>query len=131
CAMRPAGTGDVTGSRVEWKVNEAIPTRCAPLAVGDLLFMINEQGIVSCLEAATGGLVWRQRLGGHYSASPVFAAGRLYFSSQDGDFPVIAAEREFRLLATNQLEAGCMASPAIAGKAIYLRTKSHLYRIEE
>jgi outer membrane protein assembly factor BamB len=130
-AVRPDGSGDVTESRVEWKVNEAVPSRCAPLVVGDLLFMTNEQGIISCLEAATGKLVWRQRLGGHYSASPVCADGRLYFSSEDGDFPVIAAGREYRLLATNQLDAGSMASPAIAGKAIYLRTKTHLYRIEE
>ncbi|HUY34299.1 MAG TPA: PQQ-binding-like beta-propeller repeat protein [Pirellulales bacterium] len=130
-AVRPDGAGDVTETHVEWKEQEGVPSRCAPLVVGDLLFMTNEAGVVSCLEAATGKLVWRHRLGGHYSASPVSAEGRLYFSSEDGDFPVIAARREYKLLATNQLETGSMASPAIAGKAIFLRTKTHLYRIEE
>jgi outer membrane protein assembly factor BamB len=130
-AVRPDGSGDVTETHVEWKEQEAIPSRCAPLVVDDLLFMTTEAGIFSCLEAATGKLVWRQRLGGHYSASPVYADGHIYFSSEDGDYPVVAATREYTLLATNQLEAGSMASPAIAGKAIFLRTKTHLYRIEE
>jgi outer membrane protein assembly factor BamB len=130
-AVRPDGSGDVTETHVEWKEQEAIPSRCAPLVVDDLLFMTTEAGILSCLDAATGKLVWRHRLGGHYSSSPVYADGRIYFSSEDGDYPVVAAAREYKLLATNQLEAGSMASPAIAGKAIFLRTKTHLYRIEE
>ncbi len=130
-AMRPDGEGDVTETHVEWNQQEAVPSRCAPLVVGDLLFMTTEAGIVSCLEATTGNLVWRHRLGGKFSASPVYADGHLYFSSEDGDFPAIAAQREYKLLATNQLETGSMASPAVAGKAIFLRTKTHLYRIEQ
>jgi outer membrane protein assembly factor BamB len=130
-AVRPEGTGDITSSNVVWKEQQAMPVRCAPLLVGDLLFMINEAGILSCLEAESGKLVWRHRLGGHYSASPVYADGKIYFSSQDGELPVIEAAREFHLLATNQLDDGCMASPAIAGKSLFIRTKKSLYRIEE
>jgi outer membrane protein assembly factor BamB len=129
-AVRPDGHGDLTDT-VLWKQQQAMPSRCAPLLVDDLLFMINEAGIVTCLEASSGDVVWRQRLGGHYSSSPVYADGHLYFSSEDGELPVIAAARQYELLATNQLDDGCMASPAIAGRAIFIRTKKNLYRIEQ
>ena len=128
-AVPPQGKGDITAN-VVWKQPQSMPVRCGPLLVGDLLFMINEPGIVSCLDAATGNVVWRHRLGGHYSASPVYADGRIYFSSEDGDLPVIAAAREYRPLATNHLDDGCMASPAVAGRALFIRTKKNLYRIE-
>ena len=75
--------------------------------------------------------VWRSRLTGSYSASPVAADGRIYFFSEDGKATVIEAAREFKVLAENTLESGFMASPAIDGRALYLRTKTHLYRIEE
>lgn len=129
-AVRPEGHGDIT-DKVVWKQQQMMPVRCAPLLVGDLLFMINEAGILCCLEANTGEVVWRQRLGGQYSASPVYADGNVYFSSQDGDFPVVAASRDYKLLATNHVDDGCMASPAIAGQAIFIRTKKALYRIEQ
>lgn len=130
-ALRPEGIGDITETNVVWKEQQAMPVRCAPLLLDNLLFMINEAGILSCLEAESGKLVWRHRLGGHYSASPVYADGKIYFSSQDGELPVIEAARAFRLLATNQLDDGCMATPAIAGKSLFIRTKQSLYRIEK
>ncbi len=128
-AIRPEGTGDITAN-VLWKQQEMMPVRCAPLLIDDLLFMINEAGILVCLDSETGELVWRHRLGGHFSASPVYADGKIFFSSEDGVYPVIAAAGKYQPLATNHLDDGAMASPAIAGKAIYLRTKTHLYRIE-
>jgi outer membrane protein assembly factor BamB len=130
-AVKPGGVGDITDTNVVWKQPQAMPTRCAPLLVGELLFMTNEAGILSCLEASSGEVVWRHRLGGHYSASPVSADGRIYFVSQDGEMPVIAAAREYQLLATNNLDDGCMASPAIAGRALFIRTEKNLYRIEQ
>lgn len=130
-ALRPEGIGDITATNVVWKEQQAMPVRCAPLLVDELLFMVNEAGILSCLEAKTGKLIWRHRLGGHYSASPVYAEGKVYLASQDGELPVIAAAREFRLLATNELDDGCMASPAIAGRSLFVRTKKSLYRIEQ
>jgi len=129
-AVPPDGKGDITAN-VIWKQQQSMPSRCGPLLVGDLLFLINEAGIVSCLDAATGNVVWRHRLGGHYSASPVYADGRIYFSSEDGDLPVIAAAREYQPQATNHLEDGCMASPAVAGRALFIRTKKNVYRIEQ
>ncbi|HEV3344384.1 MAG TPA: PQQ-binding-like beta-propeller repeat protein [Pirellulales bacterium] len=129
-AVPPEGKGDITAN-VLWKQQQAMPSRCAPLLVGDLLFMTNEAGILTCLEATTGNVVWRERLGGHYSASPVYADGHVYFVSEDGELPVIAAGRKYELLATNKLDEGCMASPAIAGREIFIRTKKSLYCIEQ
>jgi outer membrane protein assembly factor BamB len=129
-AVRAGGRGDVT-EKVVWKFQQGVPSRCAPLLIGDLLYMLNEAGIVTCLDARSGEVVWKHRLGGNYSSSPVSAEGRIYLNTEDGESHVIVAGRKFKLLATSQLDAGCMATPAIAGKAIYHRTKTHLYCIEE
>lgn len=78
-----------------------------------------------------GAPIWQQRLGGTYSASPVFAGGSIYFSAEQGVTTVIAAGKEFRRLATNRLDGGLLASMAVAGGSLFLRTDSHLYRIME
>jgi outer membrane protein assembly factor BamB len=97
----------------------------------ELIYMVNDAGIASCVEAKTGRQVWAQRLGGNYTASPVYGDGKLYFFSQEGECPVLEPGREFKLLAKNKLEEGCMASPAIADNALLVRTRTHLYRIEK
>jgi len=130
-AVRPDGKGDVTGSHVAWKFAKSVPSRSSPLLVDDLIFMIADQGVASCVEARSGQSVWQKRIEGAFSASPVYADGRIYFFSEDGQTPVIEPAREFKQLALNKLDAGFMASPAITGKAFILRTKTHLYRIEE
>ena len=129
-AIKPGGSGVVTDSRVVWKVTRNVPTRPSPVVVGDLLFMIDDGGIATCLEAKTGTEVWRERLEGNYSSSPIVGAGRIYFTNQEGKTSVVEASRQFKVVATNFLDDGFMASPAVYGKALYLRTKSHLYRIE-
>ena len=96
----------------------------------DLLYSIDDGGMAACLEAKTGTEVWRERVGGNYSASPLYADGKLYFFSEEGKTTVIAAGRQFKKLAENTLADGFMASPAAAGQALYLRTKAALYRIE-
>ena len=130
-AVKPGGSGDVTSSNVVWKNKSNVVSRLAsPLTVGELLYMVSDGGVLSCLEIASGREVWKQRIGGHFAASPIFADGRIYFCSQDGKFTVIKPGRNFELLATNTLEDGCMASPAVSGKSLFLRTKTHMYRIE-
>jgi len=129
-AIRPDGRGDVTGTHVAWKAARGAPNKPSLLLLGDLLFMVNDGGIVTCLEARTGTEVWHGRLTDSYSASPVSADGRVYFFSEDGKTTVIEAGRAFKILAENSLDDGFMASPAIDGTAFYLRTRSHLYRIE-
>ena len=130
-AVKPDGQGDVTRSHVAWKAGgKTVPRLPSPIVAGDLLFMASDGGVASCLEIATGKQVWQQRIGGHFAASPIYADGRLYFSSQEGKVTVIKPGRTFALLAANTLENGFMASPAVSGKSLFLRTKTHLYRIE-
>ena len=129
-AVRPDGKGDVTKTHIAWTQNRGVPSRCSLLLVDDLLYMMNEVGVALCLDAHTGQPVWQKRVGGEFSASPIFADGRIYFFSQDGVAHVIQSGRDGKVLAQNRLDDGCMASPAVAGKAIFVRTKTHLYRIE-
>jgi outer membrane protein assembly factor BamB len=130
-AVKPNGTGDVTATHIVWRVTRGVPNKPSLLLAGDLLFMVNDVGIVSCLAARTGEMVWRARLEGSYSASPVWAGERVYFFSEEGKTTVIEAGRAFRVLAENHLDSGFMASPAIDGSAFFLRTRTHVYRIED
>jgi outer membrane protein assembly factor BamB len=116
---------------VEWKTSQGVPSRPSTLLLDDLIFMVADNAVVTCLEAKTGKRVWNKRLEGEFSSSPIYSEGKIYFSNQDGQTFVVAAGREYELLATNTLDAGCMASPAVYEKAIYLRTKEALYRIEK
>ncbi len=130
-AVSPDGRGDVTESHVAWKETRAMPARSSPLLVDELLYVVNRQGIVSCLEAKTGQLVWKDRLEGKYSASPLFADGRIYVVNEISATTVIKPGRKFEILAVNRLDdEQLMASPAVAGDALFLRTEKHLYHIE-
>jgi outer membrane protein assembly factor BamB len=128
-AVKAGGTGDLTPSGVAWKKEKAMPTKPSPVVVGDALYLVNDSGIAYCLDAKTGAEVWRETLGGKFAASPVYAAGNIYFSNEDGKTFVVAASRSYTPVEVNRLDAGCMASPAVAGDAIFLRTKTHLYCI--
>lgn len=128
-AVRADGTGDVTKTHVAWKLQRGAPLTPSPLIVGAEFYMVNDGGIATCLDAASGTVIWQQRLGGTYSASPVFADGRIYFPAEQGVTTVIAPGREFRRLATNPLDGGLLASIAVSGGSLFLRTDSHLYRI--
>jgi len=129
-AVRTGGAGDVTKSHVNWKAVRGAPNRSTPLLLNDLLYLAGGIGVATCLEPKTGTVVWQERLGGEFIASPVAADGRVYLFNRDGAGFVMAAGRQAKVLGRNQLEEGCMATPAIAGKALYVRTITHLYRIE-
>ena len=123
---------DGTGLHIAWKSKRNVPRKPSLVLVDDLLFGIEDDGgIVSCVEAKSGAEVWRERVGGNFSASPLYAEGRLYFFSDDGKTTVLEAGRQFKKLGESKLDGGFMASPAVAGKAFYLRSKTHLYRIED
>jgi outer membrane protein assembly factor BamB len=128
-AVRADGAGDVTKSHVVWTLRRAAPLTPSPLLVGDELYVVSDIGIASCLDAKTGEVHWLQRLGGNYSASPIFADGRIYFLSEEGMAIVIAPGKEFRKLAMNQLDGATLASMAVSGGSIFIRTDSDLYRI--
>ncbi|OGV57580.1 MAG: hypothetical protein A2283_07935 [Lentisphaerae bacterium RIFOXYA12_FULL_48_11] len=129
-AIRLDGQGDVTDTHVAWKFSKAVAKTSSPLLLDGLLYMVSDDGMGSCIEAATGNMVWQERIGGRYAASPILADGRLYFFNQSGKTTVLKPGRTYDVVATNSLENGFMASPAASGKAFFLRTKTHLYRIE-
>lgn len=128
-AVRADGKGDVTRTHVAWRISRGAPYTPSPLLVGRELYVINDLGILSCLDAVTGTLHWQQRIGGNHSASPVLAAGRIYFLSEEGIATVIAPGKTFERLATNRLDGVAFASIAVVNRSILLRTASHLYRL--
>lgn len=129
-AVKPGGKGVVPDTDVVWKVKRNVPTRSSVLLHDGLIYMVDDGGIGSCVDAKTGDDVWRKRIGGNYSAAPLYADGRIYFFSEEGKTTVIEPGRDMKVLAENPLDAGFMASPAVDGHALILRTKTHLYRIE-
>jgi len=132
-ALRVDGNGDVTSTNVLWRLKGAIPVMSSPILVDDLLYCVSDNGVVSCFDAKTGTVCWRKQITGNYMASPVSAAGRLYFFNQRGKATVLKAGKEPEVLAESNLEieGELAATPALAGKSIIIRTDTHLYRIEE
>jgi outer membrane protein assembly factor BamB len=130
-AVRYTGEGDVTDSHVRWISDKQIPKKPSMLLSGNRLFFVSDSGIVRCVDAASGDDIWFGRLSGEYSASPLLAAGRLYFFNQTGVTTVIEDSGDFREISMNLLEDGFMASPAVADNALFLRTTTHLYRVEK
>lgn len=132
-AIDPTGTGDVTESGVEWELSRGVPKSSSVLLVGDEVFLVDDRGIATCVDARTGRVHWQQRLGGNFSASPLFAAGRVYFQDENGVATVIKASTRFEKLARNELAPGerTFASYAVTDDAILLRSERHLYRIEQ
>ncbi len=130
-AVRPDGTGDLTDSHVVWKLKQGVPALSSPILVGDWLVLCSDKGVVRCLDAKTGKTLGQKRIATAVAASPVLAAGRLYFCAEDGRTTVLRPGPALETLAVNRLEGTIKASPAVVGKALIVRTESHLYRIEE
>ena len=129
-AVRFDGEGDVSETHVKWKSDKQIPQKPSLLLHDNRLYYVSDGGIVRCVNPETGEDVWFNRLSGDYSASPLESEGHLYFFGQNGTCTVLQAGDEFKELAKNPLDADFMASPAVADKALFLRSTSHLYRIE-
>ena len=130
-AVRPNGRGDVTESHVVWSSSRGIPLTSSPLLAGDEIYVVSDQGIASCFDAKTGENHWRARLKGKYAASPLLADGRIYFQNEEGLTTVVEPGLSFKKLAENQVDGRTFATIAPTDGAFFLRTDSHLYRIEE
>jgi outer membrane protein assembly factor BamB len=128
-AVRVDGRGDVTRSHVAWTLKRGVSLTPSPLLVGDELYLVSDNGIASCVDAKTGQPYWQVRLGGNHSASPVYADGRIYFLSEEGESVVIAPGKQFKALAKNQLDGQTLASMAVSGGSIFVRSQTHLYRL--
>lgn len=129
-AVKTDGHGDVTDTGVVWKLKKGVGKYASPILVDDLIYSASDESFITCLQASNGEMVWTERVGGKFAASPIYADGRIYFFDQQGTTLVLKPGRTLDIVATNTLPAGFMASPAASGKAFYLRTKTHLYRVE-
>ncbi len=127
-AVKAGGKGDAA-PRVVWEQKTGGPYVSSVLYYRGLIYMANERGIVSVVDAANGELVWRDRFGGLFSASPVAADGKVYLVNEEGETFVLAAGREKRILERNRLDERILASPAISDGQIFLRSDQSLYSI--
>lgn len=140
-SVKAGGRGVVTDTHVAWRIAKSFPKYSSPIVVDDLIYYAMDDSFVVCVEAKTGEEVWKGRVGGKFRACPIYADGKLYFFSLEGETTILEPGREFKVLATNQLATdsplddprrgpGFMASPAVVGDALILRTRHHLYRVE-
>jgi outer membrane protein assembly factor BamB len=127
-AARLGGKGDVTESHVVWRIKTGAPSTPSPVLVGDDLYYVADNGVASCINAKTGERHWMQRVGGNYSASPIFVNGRILFLNETGVATWVAPGPEFQVLGTNELPGRTLATPAFSEGAMYLRTDETLYK---
>lgn len=131
-AIDPTGTGNVTDTHVRWRTSRGTPNSPSVLVVGDELYMVSDQGVASCLDVRTGNVHWTERLGGNFSASPLYADGKIYFQDEHGTATVIQPGTTYQELAKNTFADGerTYASYAVDGAALLVRSESALYRIQ-
>ena len=129
CAVRPGGHGNVTKTHSVWESKDDVPKMSSMLYVSPHLYLATETGVAKCLKAATGEVLWRERLGGKFSASPVWADGKIYFLAENGKMTVVEDGPAFKVVAQNELGEKCCASPAISRGNLFLRTEKALYCI--
>ena len=131
-ALRGLGAGETVQPSIAWQYDRQVPRTVSPILVGGLLYMVSDSGgVLTCLDAGTGELIWRERLGGNFSASPLSADGRIYFFDRDGGTHVFRPGRRFEPLARNALDGTFMASPAAVDGALFVRSDTALYRIQQ
>jgi outer membrane protein assembly factor BamB len=135
-ALKPGASGDVTvpetaaaGEFLAWRTEPGGPYTTTPLAYGDVLYAVRDEGILTAYDLATGRQLYQERTGTTHSASPVGSDGRLYLAAEGGEVLVVKAGRSFEVLARNDMGEPCMATPAIAGGTLFVRTTGHLYGI--
>jgi outer membrane protein assembly factor BamB len=128
-AVRTGGRGDVTATHVAWEQRRGAPTQASLLYVKPHLYTITDAGIAHCYKAATGEVLYAERVGGNHCASPVYADGRIYFLNEAGETTVLEAGPEFRILAKNPLREKCQASMAVSGGRLFIRGERTLFCI--
>jgi outer membrane protein assembly factor BamB len=128
-AMKPGGKGDVSTSHVIWSVETGAPYVSSLVFANGLLFMANDTGIISAVDAKSGERVWQHRVPGVFSASPIAAEGRVYFVSESGRTIVMKASRTAEVLAENDLDARLVASPAVSSGKLFLRSDDKLIAV--
>ncbi len=130
-ALKFEETGQPSDSDIVWHSDRQVPQKPSLLLLGKEHYFVNDKGIGMCLDAVTGEQIWQERFEGKYSASPIYASGHIYFFNEQGKTTVIKPGKEFKVVAENYLDSGMKASAAVVENALFLRTTSHLYRIED
>lgn len=129
-AINPNGSGDITETHIQWKETKRMPPRASPIIIKGLLFVVDRNGYISCIEAKTGKSIWQKRMKGRFSASPILANNLIYFFNEDTVCTIIKPTRELEIVAENKLsEDKLMATPAFDENSIYIRTEKKLTRI--
>lgn len=129
-AVKPEGKGDISKTNIVWTVDKDIPAINSPIVKDGLLYMVTERGVLTCLEAETGEVVYTNKLKGEFYSSPICAGGNIYFFSKKGIILVLQEGREFKILAENKMDGEFTATPAVTGKSLIVRNSKALYRIE-
>jgi outer membrane protein assembly factor BamB len=130
-AVRLGGRGDVTETHVAWEERKGTPSQSSLLYVEPFLYAVTDQGIVTCYRGASGDVVWQERVDGSYCSSPVYADGRIYLLSEQGETIVLATGERFEVLARNPLGEKCQASMAVSQGRLFIRTENHLWCIAD
>ena len=128
-AVRPGNPAQGTQPELVYSVPKPVPYVPSPVAKDGRLFLVGDQGIFKCLDAATGQERWQERVGGNYFGSPVLVDDRLYVISRDGELVVLAAADQYQLLARIPLEEPSSSTPAVVDGVMYLRTVSHVMAV--
>lgn len=128
-AVRLGGSGDVTDTHIAWRQKRGAPSTPTPLLIGEDLYYVSDDGIASCVNAVTGERYWMERLGGNFSASPVYANGHILLLDETGHATWIRPARTFEVAGKSEVPGRTLATPAFANGSMYLRTDEFLYRI--
>ena len=131
-AVDPNGEGDITKTHIKFRQAKMTPNRGSQILIGDLYFMVNDEGIATCLDAKNiQTVIWKERIEGARWSSPIAVGDNVYTVAQDGKITVFKAGREYENVAENQLDGFFNASPAVAGNSLIIRSQTHVYRIEK
>lgn len=127
-AIRPDGQGDVSLSHVQWRTDRNVPEKPSPVATDGLVYLIDDSGVLSCLSIKDASTVFRKRVPGNFSASPLLGGGHIYFSNQEGVVTIIKQGDAFETVAEIKLDSRLMASPAVVGEDLLIRSEKSLMR---
>lgn len=125
------GSRELNESQIVWESTRGTPLIASPLIVGDEIYLVTDAGVATCCDVRSGTIHWQHRLHGRFFASPWLADGRVHFLSEDGVCTIIQPGQEYVQLAVNRLDGLTLATPAAAGRSLFVRTDRHLYCIEE
>jgi len=130
-AVNPLGTGDITNTNMVWQTDKDVPGINSPVVKDGLIYMIQERGTITCLEAKTGNVIWKNKLKGEFYSSPIIGDGKIYFPSKQGFVYVLKEGKEFNILAVNKLNGEFWTTMAVSGNSLILRTDKALYCIDK